>query len=458
MEPLAPLHVLAVDDDEDILANLRDILELDNYQVETAATAREALNRTDWAKFSAIIVDRKLPDGSAEELLPHFRKAAPGAAVIIVTGYADLESTISALRHGAVDYILKPIKPEELRARLANVAERKRAEEKINSLAKFPGEAPDPVLRVARDGILLYANLASAPLLRTWKCQVDDIVPESWCKLVQNALASGAANEIECDCDGVTFSMVFAPFADAGYVNLYGRDITERKRALQSERLAAVGQTITGLAHESRNALQRIQASVEMLQLELKDKPEALEFLGDIQKAQDHLHRLYDQLRRYAAPVVLNRAPCHLGDILQESWFHLIGMRKGRDATLREHQGEMDLNCTGDWFALGQVFRNILENSLAASRDPVLIDACWSEAEVKGRPAIRVALRDNGPGLTPEQRRKIFEPFFTTKSQGTGLGMAIAKNIIDAHGGRIEIAPENGQGTEVVIFLPRENP
>jgi len=75
-----------------------------------------------------------------------------------------------------------------------------------------------------------------------------------------------------------------------------------------------------------------------------------------------------------------------------------------------------------------------------------------------GRPALRIAVRDNGPGLSPEQRQRIFDPFFTTKTKGTGLGMAIAKRIIDAHGGRIAVGNVAGPGAEILLTLPRDVP
>ena len=103
---------------------------------------------------------------------------------------------------------------------------------------------------------------------------------------------------------------------------------------------------------------------------------------------------------------------------------------------------------------LKQVFRNVLDNALAACHDPVEIDVDWAEGEIAGRPAVRIAVRDNGPGLNSEQRRKIFEPFYTTKTQGTGLGLAIARRIVEAHGGRITTGPGPGPGAEILILLP----
>src|SRR5690242_8580859 len=124
-------RVLVVDDDPDTRANLCDILSLDDYEVATAGSAAEALARADWDGFSAVLLDRLLPDGTAEELLPRLRELAPNAAVLIVTGHSDLQGAIAALRLGATDYILKPISPDALRASLARVAERQRLQAQL---------------------------------------------------------------------------------------------------------------------------------------------------------------------------------------------------------------------------------------------------------------------------------------------------------------------------------------
>jgi signal transduction histidine kinase len=71
--------------------------------------------------------------------------------------------------------------------------------------------------------------------------------------------------------------------------------------------------------------------------------------------------------------------------------------------------------------------------------------------------AFRIVIRDNGPGLTAEQQNRIFEPFFTTKTKGTGLGMAIAKRVVDAHGGVIQVGNSRSGGAEIVIILPRKD-
>src|SRR5207248_6032007 len=119
-----------------------------------------------------------------------------------------------------------------------------------------------------------------------------------------------------------------------------GHDVTELRRAqekvLQSERLAAIGQMVAGLAHESGNALARSQSCLEMLAWEVEDRPEALRLIDRIQKAHDHLKQLYDEVRSYAAPLKLEREPWDLSVVWRQTWEHLAVMRQQREVHFRE--------------------------------------------------------------------------------------------------------------------------
>lgn len=239
------------------------------------------------------------------------------------------------------------------------------------------------------------------------------------------------------------------------------RDITERKRAqkrlLQAGRLAAIGQAMTGLAHESRNALQRSQACLELLGDSIHDNPEALDLIDDIQEAQDDLHRLYEDVRKYAAPLNLELANCHLAEIAGRCWEDLESKWSDRDASLILEGDAVDDVVEADPFALRQLFRNVLENALAACQtDPVVITLCINRRETGSQSGVEVLIRDNGPGITADVSRRIFEPFFTTKIHGTGLGLAICRRVADAHGGDIRLVSRDGGGAEFVLSLPRK--
>ena len=136
---------------------------------------------------------------------------------------------------------------DELRARLAErdaeLAERSQqladAQETLRSLregaARFPEENPSPVLCINRAGIVLYANPSSAVLCGGWKCEEGCPAPESFARLVRETLDDGQPRQVDVESGSRVFSFLFAPIADSGYVNLYGRDVSDRKQ-MEAER------------------------------------------------------------------------------------------------------------------------------------------------------------------------------------------------------------------------------
>jgi two-component system, LuxR family, sensor kinase FixL len=483
MEP--PLHVLVVEDDADARANLCDILEMDGCKVETAGTVAEALNRNNWSEISTIILDFKLPDGSAKTLLPQLRQLAPKAAVIVSTGVAGLDGAIVALQHGAFDYILKPLNADALRASLFRIAERQKlARAKERTEAAFRSlvqAAPSMIVILRLDCTIAYLSPFTEQLTGYQAAEVlgknyferfapdashGELFAKQLKSIVAGATMQGVESMVACK-DGsyrwmVWNAQVLADYEDEPAILAIGQDITSLKRAqeqaLQSERLAAIGQMMAGLAHESGNALARSQACLEMLAFESEDRPKSLNLISRIQASQDHLKQLYDEVRNYAAPVKLQLEPWNLAHIWRQAWENLHLMRLGKQATLSEEINGLDLCCSVDQFRLGQVFRNILENALAACQEPVEIKVVCTSAQIDGQPAIQLAFRDNGPGLNAEQRQRIFDPFFTTKTKGTGLGMAIAKRIVEAHGGQIGVGSGSDRGAELLVILPHLKP
>ncbi len=236
-------------------------------------------------------------------------------------------------------------------------------------------------------------------------------------------------------------------------------DLTELKasqrRAVEAERLAAVGQTVAALAHESRNALQRSQACLRLLALEVQDRPAALEYLQRAEKANESLHRLMGDVGASVGPLRLEFRPCRLRDVWREAWDHLAPVWQARNCRLVEAPGGPDPVCPADPFRLEQVFRNVFDNALAAAADPARVTVRTTGAWLDGRPAVRVAVEDNGPGLTDERRDRLFEPFFTTKAGGMGLGLAIVRRIVEAHGGTVAAADADAGGAAILITLPR---
>jgi PAS domain S-box-containing protein len=225
-----------------------------------------------------------------------------------------------------------------------------------------------------------------------------------------------------------------------------------QETALRAERLAAIGEMMAGLAHESRNALQRVQACLSMVELRIRDRPDALDLLARAQTAQDDLRSLYDEVQQYAAPIRLDLCPCDLGAVWREAWADLAG--QAARAELREQPGGPDPRVTADPGRLKRVFRNLFENALASGADPLRVTVASCAATLGSRPAVRISVGDNGPGIPPGDRDRVFAPFYTTKTQGTGLGLAICRRIVEAHGGTLVAGP-GGPGAELVFTLPR---
>jgi PAS domain S-box-containing protein len=242
-------------------------------------------------------------------------------------------------------------------------------------------------------------------------------------------------------------------------------DVTRLKHAqerlLQSERLAAIGQTMTGLAHESRNALQRSQACLEMLTKRVKDRPDALSLTGRLQAAQNDLYQLYERVREYAAPIRVRCEPIDVAEILQTCQRDLEDRITSRNAQLFVQSATEQTFCEGDAFQLRQVFRNILENALhedldaRCNRPQIEVTVHFTDVELAGRSALQITISDNGPGSELKTLEDIFQPFVTTRTRGTGLGMAIARRIIEAHQGTIRAYHPATGGLAIEIQLPR---
>ena len=121
---------------------------------------------------------------------------------------------------------------------------------------------------------------------------------------------------------------------------------------------------------------------------------------------------------------------------------------------MREVTNGIDLVCMVDWFAIGQVFRNVFENAIAACPDPGEVEIRCGTRIIHGQEWLEITIQDNGPGIPPKIAPNVFDAFFTTRNKGTGLGLAISRRIVEAHGGRIELGTSSG-GAEFVISLPR---
>ena len=458
------LTILLIEDDSDTRENLRDILEIDGHTVQCAGSAEEAKRVAQTSRAQIIILDRQLPDGRAELLLPDLVKLIHDVHVIVVTGYADLDSTIAAFRAGAADFILKPVNPDGLRNRIKHIARTRHAEIELRQKREFS----DRILRTA-DAIILVLDLQGNVIqfndyfhrVAGWteaelvgKNWFDHCIPEDERERIQHVFIQTArqasshgienpiqthdgrirhirwSNNILTDSQGITNAVLAV-----------GIDITEyrevQQQLLRSERLAGIGQTMTALAHESRNALQRIHAGVELLEEITAGQEETKKDLAVIKRAANDLNGILEEVRSFAAPIHLHVDACDMVEVFRQAWRNVALLHPSRNVEFIEELDKRTIYADVDSLRMEQVFRNLFENSLAATEDPVkILVRCET-----GDDHCRFVVCDNGPGMSTEQRERVFEPFYTTKSSGTGLGMAIVKRIVSAHHGSVEVLP-----------------
>jgi len=158
-----------------------------------------------------------------------------------------------------------------------DITERKRAEEEIKGLAKFPSENPNPVMKVFNDGDMLYHNKASTFLLDFWGCRTTKMLPDNYIKIVSDVLRTGLSRVVETECSrGRVISLTFAPVIEEGYVNIYGMDVTERKKA--EENIKTINESLEKLVFERTKeleqkniALSEILGQIEIEKKQIKD-------------------------------------------------------------------------------------------------------------------------------------------------------------------------------------------
>ena len=236
------------------------------------------------------------------------------------------------------------------------------------------------------------------------------------------------------------------------------RDISDvkavEKKLVQHERLAAIGQMMAGLAHESRNAFQRSHACLANLEFDVREMPESLELVHKVQNALDHLNSLLDEVRDYAAPIILEKSPSNLRSMVEETWQQI------KTAHADAPQIDFSVSCSEDFpekvsvdrLRIGQVIWNLLENARSAcdpEKGQIIVNLNYDPNSAL---PVSVAISDNGKGVPEDVLGQIFDPFFTTKTKGTGLGLAICKRIVDAHHGSLTVL-NRSQGATFTLSL-----
>jgi two-component system sensor kinase FixL len=254
----------------------------------------------------------------------------------------------------------------------------------------------------------------------------------------------------------MSISFSVAEIRDNLYFTGIIRDITEYKemeeRVLQSERLAAVGNTVTHIAHEIKNPLLIIGGFARQLLKTPNLDEKASRKLSMIAEEVSHLEEMVAEMRDFVRRPPGHKQPSQIIDTLREALelFHDTFEEHGITVRLVEETPLPPVSF--DPRQMRQVFLNLLKNALEAMPQggEVTITSQGRENNAE------ISIADTGEGIPPEVADNIFQPYYTTKEKGTGLGLAICQSIVQEHGGSISVDSALGQGTTFTIRLPLE--
>ena len=223
----------------------------------------------------------------------------------------------------------------------------------------------------------------------------------------------------------------------------------QRERLVQSETLAALGEMSSAVAHGIRNPLATIRSSAELaLESEPADWRSAAR---DIVAQVDRLDAWVRELLSYSEPLGGRLEPIAVGNLLWESLGNFARELDRRRIQLSARVGSALPPVAADSLMLGQVFNSLIANAVeAVERDGRIV--VTAERAADGH--LRVSICDSGPGMSREQIEHAFKPFHTTKAKGLGIGLALARRIVERFGGSISLASEPGSGTTVDVLLP----
>jgi PAS domain S-box-containing protein len=353
-----------------------------------------------------------------------------------------------------------------------DITERKQAEEEIGGLARFPSENPNPVLRIARDCTILYANEASSALLENWGKQVGQCLSDEWHSLILDVLNSEASREIELKVEDRVVSLTFAPVEGADYANVYGLDITRRVRLEESraqveealrqyaadlearnEELDAFAHTA---AHDLKNPLGLVIGYADILAMDYPDLPseDVIGCVQEIARNGRRMGRIIDEMLLLAGvrQVEVEIELVDMEGVARESLQRLVDM-------VEEYQAEIILPESwpaalgyGPW--IEEVWANYVNNAIKYGGRPPRVELGARELP-DGR--ARFWVRDNGPGLSPEEQGRLFRPFTRldqAHTKGHGLGLSIVRRIVEKLGGEVGVESREGKGSTFLFTLP----
>ena len=371
-----------------------------------------------------------------------------------------------------------------------DITERKKAEQKIKDLAKFPEENKNPVYRVSKDGVLLYANSASRELILEDRVEIGHKIPEQWSKMITEVYEAGKPHSVELKFGKNIFLFTQIPVVQEEYINVYGQDITERKKSeeklqtayfelkeaqshlIHAEKMEAIGRMASGVAHEVKNPLGIILLGINYFEGTIsatqKDKRETLLIMKN---SINRVDKIVCALLDFSRSEELKMKSEDVTLLINSSLGLVEHKLKIKNIKLFQ-QIEKDMpKIIADRGKIEQVLINLFSNSIDAmpKGGELYVRSYKTKLDRSGRvvsnrendffklseEAVVVEVEDTGVGIDEEIKKKLFDPFFTTKdrTERTGLGLSVVKSIIDMHRGLINVESEKGKGAKFTMIF-----